>query len=88
MADNQKNRSEPTNHVNFAEYMAANLLVWVFLVLMAVAGFFTCGAVWDDVTRGVFEFLFLVVGGGVALVSVLDYFEDRYSADPVREGNK
>lgn len=59
------------------EYIQANLWVWGFLALLAVIAFFSCGAVWDEITRGVMEFLFGIMGGGFVLVSALDYFYER-----------
>ena len=57
----------------FTEYLYANLIFWGFLVLAAGVAFAVCGAVWDEVTSGVMEFLFVVMGGGFTLVSVVDY---------------
>lgn len=67
------------------EYLYANLMVWGFLIIVAGISFFTCGAVWDDVTFGVMKFLFLIIGGGMALVSVLDYFYDQTMSEPTGE---
>jgi type III secretory pathway component EscU len=61
----------------FEEYLYANLCFWGLLVVVAIVGFFACGAVWDDVTSGAMEFLFLIVGGGFTFVSILDYFYER-----------
>jgi len=72
----------------FEEYFYANLMVWGFLTVVAVISFFTCGAVWDDVMAGVMKFLFLVIGGGVALVSVLDFVYDQYASEPMGERTK
>ena len=71
------------------EYLYANLMVWCFLAVVAVISFFTCGGVWDDVTSGViFKFLFLIVGGGMALVSVIDYFCDWVKSESMEEEKK
>jgi type III secretory pathway component EscU len=34
----------------------------------------------DDVTGGTLEFLFVIMGCGFTLVSVLDYLYDRYTS--------
>jgi uncharacterized membrane protein len=62
---------------SFEEYLYANLYFWGLLAVVAVISFFSCGAVWDDVTSGAMEFLFLVMGGGFTFVSVLDYFYEK-----------
>lgn len=70
------------------EYLYANLLFWGFLAVLAVISFFTCGGVWDDVTEGVMEFIFVIMGGGFTLVSALDYFYEKYATRPNPEGKK
>lgn len=60
------------------EFLYANLLFFAFLAVLAVVSFFTCGGVWDDVTSGVMEFIFFIMGGGFILVSVLDYIYEEY----------
>jgi hypothetical protein len=62
------------------EYIQANLLVWGFLAILGVISFFICGGVMDDVTGGTLEFLFVIMGCGFTLVSVLDYLYDRYTS--------
>lgn len=64
-----KNAEAPS----FQGYFYANLYFWGVLVLAGIVGFFACGAVWDDVTQGAMEFLFVIVGGGFTMVSVLDF---------------
>jgi hypothetical protein len=61
------------------EYLYANLLFWAFLVIVAVISFITCGGAWDSVTSGTLEFLFVILGGGFTLVSVLDYVYEKYN---------
>ena len=65
----------------FKVYLYANLLFWAFLVLLALGIFISCGAHWDEVMAKVFKFIFLVLGLGFTLVSVLDasygYFEKK-----------
>lgn len=72
MADVRSNVKSQGPRVS--EYMEANLLVWGLLAILGLISFFACGAVWDDVTAGVMEFLFGIMGGGFVLVSALDYF--------------
>lgn len=60
-------------------YVRANFLAWVFVAVLAVAAFFICGGVWDDVTNSVMEFIFFVLGGGFTLVSFLDFFYEKYN---------
>jgi len=60
-------------------YLRANLAAWSFLSLLALAAYFVCGAVWDDVTSGVMEFIFVVLGGGFTLVSFIDYSYEKYN---------
>ena len=73
---------------NFEEYLYANLLFWGFLVVLAVITYFVCGAVWDDVTSGVMEFIFLILGGGFTLVSAMDYVYEKYYGHPSEEVKK
>ncbi len=73
-----KTDSSPADRNTVREYIQANLLVWGFLVLLGIiAFFFVCGGVWDDVSEGTLEFLFVIMGGGFTLVSALDYLYDR-----------
>ncbi len=86
MAEKKPNhpaKPEPPDSKAVREYIQANLLVWGFLVLLAIASFFVCGGVWDDITEGTIEFLFLIIGCGFTLVSFLDYLYDRN----VKSGN-
>ncbi len=62
------------------EYIQANLLVWGFLAILGVVAFFICGGVMDDVTEGTLEFLFVIMGCGFTLVSILDFLYDRYTS--------
>lgn len=62
----------------FREYLYANVWFFLFLAAAALAAFFLCGAVWDDVFKQTVRFLFLVLGGGFVLVSVLDWLYDRH----------
>ena len=83
MADNNKNQGPKIAEqklTKFQEYLYANLVFWAFLLAVAIISFFTCGGVWDDVTSGVMEFIFVIMGGGFTLVSVLDYCYDTYLA--------
>lgn len=60
-------------------YLKANLLWWSFLALAALGAFLACGAVWDDAMAGLFRFIFLVLGGGFTLVSVMDFLYEKNS---------
>jgi hypothetical protein len=80
-------KNVPTNSPNLNAYLRANLVAWVFVLVLAVAAFFICGAVWDDVTTGVLEFLFVVLGGGFTLVSFLDFFYEK-SIGPGARGDR
>ena len=71
--------------VDFQDYFYANVFFWGVLVVVAVISYFTCGAVWDDVTSGTMEFLFVIMGGGFTLVSVLDYFYEIKVASPEKK---
>lgn len=89
MADNKKNPTIPAKRLTVArEYLYANLLFWGFLAILAVISFFTCGGVWDDVTSGVMEFIFVILGGGFTLVSMLDYLYEKHMSDSIREAGK
>jgi len=86
MADTHKNQGPKIAEqklTKLQEYLYANLVFWGFLLAVAVISFFTCGGVWDDVTSGVMEFIFVIMGGGFTLVSVLDYGYETYLANPV-----
>jgi hypothetical protein len=72
----------------FTEYFYANLVFWAFLAVVAVLVYFICGAVWDEVTSGVLEFLFVILGGGFTLVSVMDYFYEQNVSKPTSEEKK
>jgi lipopolysaccharide export LptBFGC system permease protein LptF len=78
----------PANSPNLKAYLQANLAAWVFVFVLAVAAFFICGAVWDDVTTGVLEFIFVVLGGGFTLVSLLDFFYEKSMGPGGREDRK
>jgi hypothetical protein len=83
MADNKQSPKIAERRLTkFEEYLYANLLFWGFLVAVAIVSYFTCGGVWDDVTSGVMEFIFIILGGGFTLVSVLDYFYDQWTSGP------
>ncbi len=84
--DNRKNQKETEKKITtFQVYFYANLLFWGFLVVLAAISFFTCGGVWDDVTQGVMEFIFLILGGGFLLVSYLDYIYEKHVAPRMQE---
>ena len=70
------------------DYVYANLFFWGFLLALAFVSFFTCGAVWDEVFQGILEFLFVILGGGFTLVSVLDYLYDKYLGQAAPEEKK
>ena len=61
----------------FEEYLFANVVFWVFLIVVGIVSFFICGGVWDDIWSGVVEFLFVIIGGGFTLVSALDYAYEK-----------
>ncbi len=77
---NQGPKMAEKNLTPFQVYFRANLLFFGFLVVLAVISYFTCGAIWDDVTQGVMEFIFLILGGGFLLVSYLDYLYEKHIA--------
>jgi hypothetical protein len=74
--------------VSFEEYFYANLYFWGLLVIVAAISYFTCGAVWDDVTSGTMEFIFVIMGGGFTFVSFLDYFYEIKIAVNSQEDSK
>jgi len=86
--DKQNSKTQIKRLTVAQEYLYANLLFWGFLVILAVISFFTCGGVWDDVTSGVMEFIFVILGGGFTLVSMLDYLYEKHMSDSVREAGK
>lgn len=89
MADNKPNPKTAEKRLSkLEEYLYANLLWWGFLAVLAVISFFTCGGVWDDITSGVLEFIFVILGGGFALVSVLDYVYEANLSRNAAEGKK
>ncbi|HJT23166.1 MAG TPA: hypothetical protein VJ873_01215 [bacterium] len=89
MADNRQNQKDPQKRFSrFEEYLYANLLWWAFLIVLAIISYFTCGGVWDDITSGVMEFIFVILGGGFTLVSVLDYVYDSTVSRGAVEGKK
>lgn len=89
MADSKQNPNKPEKRLSKSEeYLYANLLWWGFLVVLAVISFFTCGGVLDDVTSGVLQFIFVILGGGFTLVSILDYVYETNLARNTVEGKK
>ncbi len=72
----------------FQEYLYVYLLFWVFISVVAFISFFTCGGVWDDVTSGIMEFLFVIVGGGFTVVAVIDYFYEKQMGQTRPEGQR
>ncbi|HXL73896.1 MAG TPA: hypothetical protein VN963_09755 [bacterium] len=85
MSDSKTIKNPVSNMVSFEEYFYANLFFWGLLVIVAVISYFTCGAVWDDVTSGTMEFVFVIMGGGFTFVSILDYFYEVKIAAPTKE---
>ena len=73
-------KAEQPRLTKLQEYLYANGIFWAFLAVAALVSFFTCGGVWDSVTSGTLEFLFVIIGGGFTLVSVLDYIYEKYYA--------
>jgi hypothetical protein len=55
----------------------ANLVFYAFLALVSFIGFVACGRVWDDVFYDALKFLFLILGGGFTLVSVLELLYEK-----------
>ena len=88
MADIKVIKKPEINSVSFQEYFYANLFFWGVLIVVAMISFFTCGAVWDDVTSGAMEFLFVIMGGGFTFVSILDYFYEIKIGTPSPETAK
>lgn len=89
MADNKQNPKMPDKRLTkMEEYLYANLIWWGFLAVLAIIGFFTCGGVWDDITSGVTEYIFVILGGGFTLVSALDYVYETNIARNTSEGKK
>jgi hypothetical protein len=76
----------------FKVYLYANLLFWAFLVLLGLGVFISCGAKWDEVMGNVFKFIFLVLGLGFTLVSILDalysYFEAKGNGTPSKSSSE
>jgi len=68
----------------FHRLLQANLVFWAILLLAGIMAFFVCGAVWDDAVKGLLTFLFLVLGGGFTLVSVMDHLYEKQA----RTGNE
>ncbi|HVZ80665.1 MAG TPA: hypothetical protein VHE12_07680 [bacterium] len=83
MSDDRKNVKGSGPQIE--EYVRVNLWAWGFLGLLALVAFFACGAVWDEVTQGVMEFLFGIMGGGFVLVSVMDYLYESQRARPMEK---
>ncbi len=87
MVDKKQNlKSNEKRLTKFEEYLYANLIFWAFISGVALISFFTCGGVWDDVTSGVMEFLFVIIGGGFTVVSVIDYFYEKFAGQTRPEG--
>jgi len=79
MGDKNKGPKERSEEPSpFREYLYANVLFWGFLVVLALLTYVFTGGVWDDVMKQTMKFIFLVLGGGFTLVSVLDLLYGRY----------
>lgn len=78
-------RKEPNGESprgTWGAYLGANLLWYAFLCCVTLAAFIATGRVWDDVFSDAVEFLFLILGGGFTLASLLDFTYDRvYGTD-------
>jgi hypothetical protein len=85
MTDSKTIKNPGNNSISFEEYFYANLFFWGLLAVVAVISYFTCGAVWDDVTSGTMEFIFVIMGGGFTFVSILDFFYEVKIAAPAKE---
>lgn len=80
MSDNKQGpKAAAPQYSKLQTYLYANLLFWGFLLLVGVVAFFVCGRVWDSVTADTLEFLFMLIGGGFTLVSVMDYIYEKYA---------
>ena len=60
------------------QYFYANLVWYAFLGAVSFLTYLSAGRLWDDVMADAAKFLFLVLGGGFTLASVLDALYDRY----------
>jgi hypothetical protein len=69
-------------------YGRALLAYGLFLAALLAAAYFICGAVWDDVTDGVMEFILVVLGGGFLLVAGLDFLYGMFRGPAGTGGGK
>ncbi len=78
MAPKPPTAPEPTR---LMQYVYANVLWYLFLGIVVLLTFLASGRVWDDVMREAAKFLFLILGGGFTLVSLLDsLYEKRFES--------
>ncbi len=61
------------------DYFYINVIFLAFLFVIAVIVFITAGGKWDPVIESALGFIFLVFGGGFALVSVFDYLYEKFA---------
>lgn len=61
------------------DYFYINVIFWAFLFLIAIIVFITTGGKWDPVIESAFGFIFIVFGGGFAIVSIFDYLYEKFA---------
>ncbi|MCX8092594.1 MAG: hypothetical protein N3E50_00325 [Candidatus Goldbacteria bacterium] len=67
------------------DYFYINVIFWAFLLVVAVVVFITAGGKWDPVIESAFGFIFIVFGGGFALVSIFDYLYEKFAGKDENE---
>ncbi|MCX7698384.1 MAG: hypothetical protein N2114_02825 [Candidatus Goldbacteria bacterium] len=77
----QKKQTQQVEKDKFTlkDYFYVNVIFWVFLLVVAVVVFITAGGKWDPVIESAFGFIFIVFGGGFALVSIFDYLYEKFA---------
>lgn len=61
------------------DYFYINVIFLAFLFVIAVVVFITAGSKWDPVIESALGFIFIVFGGGFALVSIFDYLYEKFA---------
>jgi hypothetical protein len=80
-----KNKPETAPSLT-AQTLYANLIFYAFLGLVCFLTYLACGRIWDDVISDTVRYLFLALGGGFSLVSVLNVLYEKYYGNPEEGG--
>lgn len=70
-----------TEGFSIKDYFYINIIFLGFLFIIAFIVFITAGGKWDPVIESAIKFIFIVFGGGFALVSIFDYLYEKLAGE-------